>query len=131
MNPEFIPLFWALVLLETKHFVVDVLLWRSNPEADAVYGHRRVLGHAALHALLSLPAILLFTRSVELIAPIMAAEFYAHYHLDWLRAWIIKRRGFAPADARYQMVFGFGQFAHQMTYILILAILVRTYYASP
>ena len=125
MNLQFIPLFWALVLFETKHFVVDFLIWRGNPETDAVYGHRRNIAHAVLHALLSLPAILIFTRSVELIAPIMAAEFYVHYHLDFMRAWIIKRRGLLPGDTRYRIVFGFGQFAHQMTYILILAILVR------
>ncbi len=125
MNPEFVPLFWALVLLETKHFVADFLLWRRQPEADAVYGHRRGIAHAALHALLSLPAILIFTRSVELIAPIFAAEFYAHYHLDWLRAWILRARGLEPGDARSSIIFGFGQFAHQMTYVLILAVLVR------
>ena len=125
MNPEFIPLFWALVLFEAKHFVADFLLWRSDPKTDSVYGHRRGIAHAAVHAILSLPAVLIFTRSVELIAPIFAVEFYLHYHLDWLRAWVIRVRGFEPNDARFWMIFGFGQFAHQMTYVLILAVLVR------
>ena len=125
MNPEFVPLFWALAILEAKHFLADFVLWRGNAETDSVYGHRRGLAHAALHAVLSLPAILIFTRSVELIAPIAAVEFYAHYHLDFLRAWIIKGRGLQPGDARYGIVFGAGQFGHQMTYVLILAVLVR------
>jgi hypothetical protein len=119
-------LFWSLTLFETKHFIFDFLLQtRYQKEKKGIYGHPAGLLHAGLHAIGSLPAILLLNFSPELIAAIVAAEFVVHYHVDWLKLAILRRRGLRYEDARYWAIVGADQFLHQMTYVVILAVLAR------
>ena len=66
------------------------------------------------------------TETVWLAAAILAAEFAVHYHVDWLKEQINKRRALTFNDARYWWVFGADQLTHQMTYVVILAVLART-----
>jgi hypothetical protein len=126
LSPELALVFWALVLLQAKHFICDFVLETPYQKHNkGTYGHPGGLIHAALHAVGSLPAILLLTREPGLIAAIVAAEGVAHYHIDWLKTAIIKRRALSFEDWRYWVVFGADQFLHQMGYVIILAVLVR------
>jgi Protein of unknown function (DUF3307) len=119
-------LFWSLVLFEAKHFLCDfVLQTRAQLRSKASYGNRGGLIHAGLHGIASLPAILLLSHSVPLVPAIVAVEFAVHYHLDWLKAAINRARGLTYDDWLYWAVFGADQFLHQMTYVIILALLAR------
>ena len=126
MNLQIAILFWSLVLFETKHFVCDfVLQTRYQKQGKGIYGHPGGLIHAGLHAVGSLPAILLLTLSPLLIAALVVAEFAVHYHIDWLKLAILRRRALLPEGALYWVVFGADQFLHQMNYVIFLAVLVR------
>jgi len=126
VNPSLALLFWSLVLFETKHFVCDFLLQtRFQKQNKGRYGHPGGLVHAGLHAIGSLPAILLLTLSPLPIAGIVLAEFVVHYHIDWLKMTVLRRRGLGYDDGLYWAVFGADQFLHQMMYVVILAALAR------
>ena len=126
MNAHLALLFWSLVLFEVKHVLCDfVLQTQRQLRNKASYGSRGGLIHAGLHGIASLPAILLLNHSVPLVPAIVAGEFAAHYHVDWLKAAIIRARGLSPDDRLYRIVFGVDQFLHQMTYVIILALLAR------
>ena len=126
MNAEFAFLFWALVLLEVKHFLCDFVAQTGYQiRSKAIYGHPGGLQHAGLHGIASLPALLLLTNAPLLIAAIIVAEFVVHYHIDWLKAAITRLRGLNYEDLLYWILFGADQFLHQATYIVMLAVLVR------
>ena len=126
MSPQLALLFWSLVLLQAKHFVCDFVLQTPYQKRNkGKYGHPGGLIHAGLHAVGALPAIVLLTRAPELIAAIAAAEGVAHYHIDWLKMAIIRRRALSRDEMRYAIVTGADQFLHQMGYVIILAVLVR------
>ena len=105
MNAEFASLFWALVLLEVKHFICDFVAQGAYQVRNkGAYGHPGGLLHAGLHGIASLPAILVLTTSPLLIAALVVGEFVVHYHVDWLKAAITRLRGLTPdvevSDAR-------------------------------
>jgi hypothetical protein len=126
LNAEFALLFWALVLLEVKHFICDFVVQTGyQVRSKAIYGHPGGLLHAGLHGIASLPAILLLTNAPLLIAAIVVAEFVVHYHVDWLKAAITRLRALSHEELLYWILFGADQFLHQATYIVMLAVLVR------
>ena len=125
MSSQLALVFWSLVLFEVKHVLCDfVLQTPAQLRSKAIYGSRGGLIHAGLQAVASLPAILLLDHSA-LVPAIVAGEFVAHYHVDWLKAAIIRARGLSPDDRLYRIVFGADQLLHQMTYVIILALLAR------
>jgi hypothetical protein len=126
LNAQFAILFWSLVLFEVKHFLCDFALQMPARLRDKrPYGARAGLIHAGLHAVASLPAILLLTRSAPLVLAIVVGESAVHYHLDWLEAALKHARGLTHDDRLYRIVFGAGQLLQQMTYVIILAVLTR------
>ncbi len=129
MSPGVALLFWSFVLFEVKHFVYDFVLQTAYQYRNkGIYGHPAGFVHAGLHAAGSLPAVLIVTESMWLIAAILAAEFAVHYHVDWLKEQINKRHALGFNDVRYWWVFGADQLIHQMTYVVILAVLARAAY---
>ena len=125
MSSQLALLFWSLVLFAVKHALCEfVLQTAAQRRSTAIYGSRGGLIHAGLHGIASLPAILLLDHSV-LVPAIVAGEFVVHYHVDWLKMAIIRARGLGPDDRMYWIVFGADQFLHQMTYVIILALLAR------
>jgi hypothetical protein len=126
MSPGLALLFWSLVLLEVKHFICDfVLQTRYQFGNKGIYGHPGGYIHAGLHAVCSIPAILMVSDAVWLIAAIVVAEFLFHYHVDWLKEQINKRRGLTHDTTLFWVVFGADQLLHQMTYVVTLAVLAR------
>jgi hypothetical protein len=129
MSPGVALLFWSLVLFEVKHFVCDFVLQTAYQYRNkGIYGHPAGFVHAGLHAAGSLPAVLIMTETLWLIAAILAAEFAVHYHVDWLKEQINKRHALTFNDARYWSVFGADQLIHQMSYVVILGLLARAVY---
>jgi len=125
LNAQLALLFWSLVLFEVKHVLCDfVLQTAAQIRSKAIYGSRGGLIHAGLHGIASLPAILLLDHSV-VVPAIVAGEFVVHYHVDWLKMAIIRVRGLSPDDRLYWIIFGADQLLHQMTYVIILALLAR------
>ena len=118
--------FWSAVLFELKHFVCDFVLQTAYQYRNkGTYGHPGGLLHAGLHTAGSLPAILALQAAGGLAALILAAEFFVHYHVDWSKEQINKRYALNFNNNAYWSVFGADQLLHQMTYVVMLAVLVR------
>jgi len=126
MSPTGVLLLSSLALFEVKHFVCDFVLQTAYLYRNkGIYGHRAGFIHAGLHALGSLPAILLIGGTPGLIAMIVIGELLVHYHVDWLKLYIDKHFRLRIDRSTYWLVFGLDQLLHQATYIVILALLAQ------
>ncbi len=115
----------ALALLQVKHLLFDFFF--QTPRQLALkgrYGHPAGLSHAGLHALATLPIFLVLPTTLPVAAAILAAEFVTHYHIDWLKAVIGERTGWTVRDKQYWRGLGADQFAHQMSYLAMVLVLV-------
>src|ERR1051326_7534631 len=115
----------ALSVFQLKHFACDFALQTTRQiQAKPYYGRLGGIEHAGLHAIFSIPALLVLTRSLTVIAIVILCEFVVHYHIDFTKARIDNSQGFADTSRAYWIVFGFDQLAHQMTYLVIVTILL-------
>ncbi len=126
MSASTLLLLSSLALFEVKHFACDFVfqtayLYRNK----GIYGHRAGFIHAGLHAMGSLPAILLLTSAAQLVAAILVVEFLVHYHVDWLKLFNDKRYRLGINQSGYWVIFGADQLIHQLTYVAILAVLAQ------
>ena len=114
----------ALVLFQVKHYLCDfVLQTQSQIQAKGTYGGLGGLRHAGLHAIGSIPALLVLTRSPLTILALIAIEFVLHYHVDFTKARVDATRGWTVQDLQYWIVFGLDQFIHQLTYLVFVYVL--------
>jgi Protein of unknown function (DUF3307) len=117
---------WCAVLFQVKHLACDFVLQTRYQYANkGIYGHPGGLLHASIHALGSIGPVLMLTGEWRLAASLIAAEWGVHYHADWLKEQIVKRRALSYDDALFWVVFGADQFVHQMTYVVMIAAMVR------
>lgn len=116
---------WALVAFQLKHFLCDfVLQTQRQVQTKGFYGHLGGIEHAGLHALTSIPALFILTRSPLAIGITVVVEFVIHYHVDWSKARIDRTQSLTIADSAYWVLFGLDQLIHQMTYIGIAYVLM-------
>lgn len=124
LSPGVSLLLWSLCLFEVKHFLCDFVLQTAYLYRNkGIYGHPAGFIHAGLHAVGSLPAILLLSRQPGLIALLVVAEFLIHYHVDWLKLHVDKRFRLGVNQRLYWAIFGADQLLHQLTYLGIIAVL--------
>ena len=113
----------ALVVFQLKHFACDFALQTPRQiQAKGIYGRLGGLEHSALHAITSVPALLILTRSPMAITIVVVCEFLVHYHVDFAKARIDKSQGFSDTSRAYWIVFGLDQLVHQMTYLVIVTV---------
>lgn len=110
-----------LTLLTVKHFIFDFLyqppyMWQNK----GTYGHPGGLIHSGWHALSSFVILLAFTTSV-MAALICIVEFFIHYHMDWFKMNLNKKKGWtATTHNEFWILTGFDQLVHSLTYILMV-----------
>lgn len=124
MNSATMLLLIALALFQVKHFLCDFVfqsLWQVNNKGT--YGHIAGFVHAGLHAIGSVPAMLVLTQSPAFIAAVCLGEFAIHYHTDWSRAQIDTRFALTEKDHAYWVIFGADQLVHQLTYLGMIYVL--------
>jgi len=115
----------VLAILQIKHFACDYTLQNSYQLLNkGTYMHPGGLLHAGLHALFTLPAFLVVAPMLALGLGIVLGEFVVHYHIDWCKEQVIRRTGWAPTQPQFWWAIGFDQLLHQLTYIVIVALLV-------
>ncbi len=125
MSPAISSVLWALVAFQLKHFLCDfVLQTRRQSRTKGIYGHRGGIEHAGLHAIGSVPALLILTASPAAIGAVVVGEFLVHYHIDWAKVRIDAARGWTDHTSAYWIVFGLDQLLHQLTYIAIVFLLL-------
>lgn len=124
MSHQLALVFIGLVIFQVKHFICDYLLQTTYQYSNkGTYGHPGGILHAGIHAAGSLPAILIFTPSLPMMAAIVIGEFVVHYHIDWLKQTVDSRMNWTPQQAQYWHIFGADQLLHQLTYVVILGVL--------
>lgn len=114
-----------LAVLQIKHFICDFTLQSSYQLLNkGTYLHPGGLLHAGLHALFTVAAFLVVAPTLALGLGIVVGEFLVHYHIDWGKERVIRETGWTPTQAQFWSAVGFDQFLHQLTYIVIAALLV-------
>ena len=112
---------WALLALQIKHFLCDFVLQTAyQVRTKGIYGHVGGFIHSGLHALLTIPALLILAASLRAVAIVVVAEFIIHYHTDWSKAQIDEKFEWGFANQRYWVLFGTDQLIHQLTYLAIV-----------
>lgn len=114
----------VLAALQVKHFLFDFVLQRPYEffRNKGIYGHPGGIVHAGLHAIGTIPALLIMPPTFAIGAAIVVVEFLVHYHIDWGKEQIDRR--WKTSEANHFLLLGLDQLAHQMTYVAILAALL-------
>jgi hypothetical protein len=116
----------ALLILQFKHFIADFVLQTPYQFLNkGKYGHPGGAIHAGIHALGSTLAFLAIRPSLALGAAIVIGEFIAHYHIDWLKERTVKVNQWVFPQSEFWWTFGADQALHQVTYVVIVAVLAR------
>jgi hypothetical protein len=111
-------------LFQLKHYLFDYTFQTGYQLRNkGIYGHPGGLLHASLHALGSLPAILVTGAPLWFAGVLAGGEFLVHYHVDWTKEQIVKRNGWTSADYGFWQALGIDQMIHHLTYAAMLLIL--------
>jgi hypothetical protein len=114
-----------LALFTFKHFLVDFPMQRPYQWMNkGTYGHLGGIEHSGLHFV---GTVLLMCWFVSYPVALMAGlvDAVIHYHIDWLKMNINKRKGWKPdTHPEFWVLLGLDQFAHTMTYIGIVWMIV-------
>jgi hypothetical protein len=114
-----------LSLLLVKHFLCDFPLQRPwHFKNKGIYGHPGGLSHAAIHGVGTLLVLSFFAPFLTALG-LAALDAVIHYHVDWAKNRLNKHFGFtATSGSGFWYLFGFDQFIHQMTYVLLVVLSV-------
>ncbi len=115
----------SLLVFQIKHFLCDFVFQTSDQIRNkGTYLHPAGILHAGLHALGSIPALLVLSREPLPVAVLVLGEFLVHYHTDWTKAQIDRRLALNDQSSLYWAIFGADQLIHQLTYLaMVYAIL--------
>jgi hypothetical protein len=112
----------SMLIFQIKHFLCDFALQSSNQIRNkGVYLHPAGLTHAGLHALGSVPAMLVLTRSPLPVIVLPLLEFAFHYLTDWGKVRLDSHLRLNDTNTLYWIIFGGDQLIHQLTYIAMIA----------
>jgi hypothetical protein len=112
-----------ILLLQFKHFICDgPLQTKAIVDGKSVYGNRLGLLHAGLHGLGTFAAFQWVTLDWKLALALAVADTLIHYHVDFIKENIVKIRGWTTANAKFWWALTADQFAHNITYIALVAI---------
>lgn len=121
-----VQLFGLLVGLEIKHFIADYLLQPAWILAGK--GDMRLPGgyaHAGIHAVFSFIVLLVFGTPVGLAVALLVAEFVVHYALDYAKVYYSRGVQMERDARRYWALHGLDQLSHQITYIVMVYVVMR------
>jgi len=116
----------ATAVLMAKHAVADFYLQTPYQFLNkGTYGHPGGLLHSGIHvALTPLVYLVLAPATLLLALFITVGEFVIHYHTDWLKEQINRRKGWTVNDHNFWSLLGTDQFVHGLTYLAIVGALV-------
>lgn len=112
-----------LALLQIKHWYIDfVNQSMEEVHSKGIYGDLLGIWHSAKQGLGTLFCILVLTGSGYLFEASLIAflDFVIHYHTDWAKININKKKNYTIETPQFWYWLGFDQLVHQLTYLLIL-----------
>lgn len=113
-----------LAAFQVKHFLGDYVFQNAF-----ILNHRRIWGHpggvlhVGVHAVLTLPILMVAGVSGWLLALLVAGEALFHYHVDWVKDSWIHRAGLTTSDKQYWWFTGIDQALHQLSYLVIAGLI--------
>ena len=114
----------VMTVLQLKHFLFDYVLQTPFQFRNkGTYGHFGGVLHSGMHAIGTIAAFFVIPPGWALGAAIMVGEFIVHYHVDWSKEQTLRRLKLTTTDAWYWRIYGADQLAHQLTYVVITALL--------
>jgi hypothetical protein len=112
-----------LVLLQIKHWYIDfVNQSMAEVHSKGIYGDLAGINHSAKQAIGTMIAIL-FVTGIDYIAyagVLAFIDFVCHYHIDWAKININKKKNYTVEHPEFWMWLGFDQLLHQLTYLFII-----------
>lgn len=127
LGEEAVLIIGVLAALFVKHCIFDFFLQTPYQYLNkGTYGHPGGILHAGLHAIGSIPALLILPPGFFIGAAIVVGEFVIHYHIDWSKEQLQRRWQIGQSDAGYYRFLGVDQLLHQLTYLGIVAVLVAS-----
>jgi hypothetical protein len=116
---------WALVGLQVKHFVADYTLQWPSMIADKCHMNRAGgYLHAAIHIVLTLPVLVLCGLSLVPIILVLICEFVVHYVTDFTKGKYDCKHKLHAHTRHFWVLHGADQLVHQLTYVVILAVIM-------
>lgn len=116
---------WALAGLQIKHFVADYTLqWPSLIAGKSHLNQSGGYVHAGIHVLLTFLVLVFCNLTASVIALILVCEFIIHYATDYAKGNYDCAHKLNANTRRYWVVHGADQLVHQLTYAIILAVIV-------
>lgn len=120
---------WVTILMLSafllKHFIADFCLQNAYQVLNkGKYGHPGGLLHALIATALSGVALAPFYYLDPFwaapILTVLAVEFVAHYHIDWLKARATAWLEVTTADKSFWVLIGADQLFHYLTYVWMI-----------
>lgn len=118
------------MMLQVKHVITDFFLQKKYQYSHKhIYGHPGGILHASIItagtlATLSVFSLLVIHVNVGLMLIIAAAEFVAHYNIDWTKMNICRYMNWKPDNSEnFWYLLGFDQFLHHMTNLLQILVI--------
>jgi len=117
---------FVLLALQFKHCLGDFIFQtKFMVENKGKYGHLGGLYHSGIHAILSLLVLSIAFGFSKNILMLCALEFVVHYHIDWGKYKITSKSNWTSKDSQFWWAVGIDQFLHQLTYIIMLLIVLK------
>jgi hypothetical protein len=115
-----------LVLLQIKHFICDgPLQTRDMVRAKGHYGRWLGIVHALVHGAGTLVVLMVFGVPLAAVAMLSALDVLIHYHVDFSKEALVRRKGWTTAEAKFWWALAADQGLHQLTYLLLAFLVVR------
>lgn len=116
-------LFQFAILMLLKYFICEYILQTAEMTMSKYrYGSLNSLVHIAHHAFGTLVILLVYNVSLIQSIFLTLLEAFLHYHIDYIH---IRYGAKSYRDKHYWQWLGAEQFLHQLTVILIMALLVK------
>jgi hypothetical protein len=114
-----------VLLLEIKHFAADYIL--QFPWMIEGKGNLKSIGgyaHAFVHSVGTVLVLGAVSVPTAILISIAAAEFVIHYALDFAKFRANGDLSSTKEPRRYWALYGFDQFLHHATYIVIVWVVI-------
>lgn len=113
-----------VLLLQVKHAVFDGPLQTAWMLAEkGTYGRMGGIAHAGLHGAGSLAALGIYGIAIEVALLLAAIDAVIHYHIDYAKEQVVKRRGWTPRDTYFWWSLAADQTLHHATYLGMAAVI--------
>ena len=113
--------------LQVKHFICDgPLQTRAMVEAKGQYGRPLGLLHALIHGVGTVLVLATFGFASAMVLLLGLLDFAIHYHVDFTKENVVRKAGWTPAQGPFWWALSADQTAHQLTYLLITYILLKS-----